>query len=298
MAGNWTDDCFPIQSVFGRTGAVVAASGDYTADQITYDTGLAVASPPDVRQALDALYDYSPLGDKPMRVTNDDFLSNLHLNGSTATSVADAGIVGSGLSGSSLSNGAFGWDGAAGCDLLREASPSGSLMSGIWTIRVTGSNGGIIGTKSALFPSAHSRVRVAARIQILPTAQSVGVGFFGSSFTQAACLDFITLASSVFTIRFKHTKSGTTATTTLPYTSVNEPMTVIYTLSNFGTLARAAIYNAAGALIGPILEIAIPSANQLLTSTAIGAGVYSYGVASPGNTPTLRVDYLELGIAT
>lgn len=297
MVGNWTDDCFPLQSVFGRTGAVVAQAGDYTASQIANDTGLAIANPPDMQQALDSLYDASLLGDRPQRVINDEFTSNLYLINSTVSSVGDGGAIGSAATGAALSSGSWGWDATSAlADVLREAAPAGSSMAGIWTIRSSGTAGGLITTRSSLYPSALSRVRFACRIQILPVAQQTGIGFFTSAFTDYSQIKFTTLSSSVFTISHMAAKASADQTTVLPFSSVNETMTVVYTLSNFGTKARVAIYNAAGSLVGSILEFSIPTANVVLAATPLKAGVYSYAVSNPANTPLCRVDYCELGI--
>jgi|GEM_PF-5138386 len=45
----------PIDTVFGRTGNVVAVSGDYSADQIDYDNLVSGLSASDVKAALDEL---------------------------------------------------------------------------------------------------------------------------------------------------------------------------------------------------------------------------------------------------
>lgn len=45
----------PVTSVFGRTGAVVAVSGDYTSAQISYDNAVSGLAATDVKEAIDEL---------------------------------------------------------------------------------------------------------------------------------------------------------------------------------------------------------------------------------------------------
>jgi hypothetical protein len=296
MAGSWLDDTYPIQSVFGRTGAVVSQSGDYSAGQIAFDSGLAIANPANVGAALDALYDFSPLGDKPYRVITEDFHSALYVNGTTPTVVADSATIGSGASNSALGTGTWSWTGsAAASDLLREVPPASSSMSGVWTIRSSGTATGLIATRAELFTSVHRKVSFKARVQILPVAQTCRVGFFNTIFTDYAFVEFNTLSSSVFTIQIKCAKGSVLATSTVGYTSVNQVMTVSCTLADFGTKLRFAIFDAIGNLVGPVQEYGIAAANQIATASSTRAGVFTQASSNPANTPLTRVDYCELG---
>ena len=47
---------FPVTSVFGRTGAVVATSGDYTAAQVSYDNSSSGLLATEVQAAIDEVY--------------------------------------------------------------------------------------------------------------------------------------------------------------------------------------------------------------------------------------------------
>jgi hypothetical protein len=52
---DWLDRLFQVSSVFGRTGAVVATAGDYSADMISYDFGSSNLEATDIQSAIDEI---------------------------------------------------------------------------------------------------------------------------------------------------------------------------------------------------------------------------------------------------
>jgi len=296
MAGSWVDDCVPVQTVFGRSGNVAAAAGDYSAAQVSFDTGLQIATPGNVALAIDSLFDASPVGDKALRVTSDDFQSGLILSGSTPSIITPGNSAASGLSQVALSTGAWEFTGASGVDILREAPPSNTTFSGLWTIRSTGSAQGRIDSRAALFPTANKRLRFACRLQALPVAQRVSIGFYDTSSQNYALVQFHTLSSSVFSIQWANSKASTALSSALPFSTTNEALEVVFTLDNYGARQRVAIYGAAGNLIGPISEYTVPAANIPLQTTSMRAGIYTDSISLSANTPCVRVDYCELGL--
>jgi hypothetical protein len=273
---------------------VVAVAGDYSADLVAYDTDLQLVNSGTVKAALDELYEASVYGDRVVRVTNDDFVSGLYVNAGTPAVLALGGTTAAALTNVALSTGAFEWQAGAGVSLLRESPPGNSSFCGLWTIRVNASAAGTIATRAVIATGANNKCRVAARLQLLPTAQVTRLGFFDAAQSNQCCVEFHTLGSSVFQMRFLNSKAGVSATQVIPFNTVNEGMSVIYTVDRIARVQRVTLRNEAGNLIGPIYESTFADINA--PTAQMNAGVYSAGVGSAANTPTVRVDYLEVGI--